>query len=412
MTPRIGPDRPLFRIGDDVYRPVLRDSVRTFYYQRSGTPIPARYGGNWHHGGGHLGRHQDRSPVQPGRQGTRPSARAARAAGSTRGTSTSTSLTWNPPSSTCSGPMNSIRCVFGDDTNIPESGNGVPDLLDEVKWELDWLLKMQDTDGGVFNRVAGRSHDNGPDPPNSDTQPRFYTAKTTWATATAAASYAHARAGLRSLRSHLPRLRRSPSRRLASGLGLPRGTPQDGAGRRYGRRLRPWRRPRPAATPTADAGRGVHAAAQLFKTTGEPAFQGVRSPLGTRRRPRPPDNGLHPLRDGHRLTRCNHPALTQALFIYATTPGASRPSRGRSGRPWPARRRHPRGHRRPRRPLPGLSLRGALLLGQQPGQGPLGPRPADGHGARPEPRAASGLPEIMAGDLHFIHGAIRCRSVS
>ncbi len=82
--------------------------------------------------------------------------------------------------------------VFGDDTNIPESGNGVPDLLDEVKWELDWLLKMQDSDGGVFNRVAGRSFDNGPDPPSSDTQPRFYTAKTTWATATAAASFAHA----------------------------------------------------------------------------------------------------------------------------------------------------------------------------------------------------------------------------
>ena len=37
----------------------------------------------------------------------------------------------------------------------------MPDLLDEVKWELDWLLKMQDDDGGFFNRVAGRSFDNG-----------------------------------------------------------------------------------------------------------------------------------------------------------------------------------------------------------------------------------------------------------
>jgi hypothetical protein len=25
--------------------------------------------------------------------------------------------------------------VFGDDYNIPESGNGVPDILDEVKWD-------------------------------------------------------------------------------------------------------------------------------------------------------------------------------------------------------------------------------------------------------------------------------------
>ena len=28
-----------FRIGDDIYGPVLRDSVRTYYYQRSGTPV-------------------------------------------------------------------------------------------------------------------------------------------------------------------------------------------------------------------------------------------------------------------------------------------------------------------------------------------------------------------------------------
>lgn len=37
-----------------------------------------------------------------------------------------------------------------DAMNLPESGNGIPDLLDEVKYELDWLIKMQDTDGGVF----------------------------------------------------------------------------------------------------------------------------------------------------------------------------------------------------------------------------------------------------------------------
>eukprot|EP01079_Euglenida_sp_SAG-EU17-18_P003611 gene3611-673_t len=38
-----------------------------------------------------------------------------------------------------------------DDLGIPESGNGIPDLLDEAKWELDWLEGMQDpTDGGAF----------------------------------------------------------------------------------------------------------------------------------------------------------------------------------------------------------------------------------------------------------------------
>ena len=34
--------------------------------------------------------------------------------------------------------------VFKDNYNIPESGNGIPDVLDEVKFELDYLKRMQD----------------------------------------------------------------------------------------------------------------------------------------------------------------------------------------------------------------------------------------------------------------------------
>lgn len=42
-----------------------------------------------------------------------------------------------------------------DDLGIPESGNGVPDILDEAKYELDWLLKMQDpATGGVYHKVT------------------------------------------------------------------------------------------------------------------------------------------------------------------------------------------------------------------------------------------------------------------
>jgi endoglucanase len=35
---------------------------------------------------------------------------------------------------------------------IPESGNGTPDLLNEARWELEWMLKMQDADGGVWHK--------------------------------------------------------------------------------------------------------------------------------------------------------------------------------------------------------------------------------------------------------------------
>jgi len=44
--------------------------------------------------------------------------------------------------------------LFADGTlTIPESGNGVPDLLDEARWELSWLLEMQGGDGAVHHKV-------------------------------------------------------------------------------------------------------------------------------------------------------------------------------------------------------------------------------------------------------------------
>ncbi len=44
-----------------------------------------------------------------------------------------------------------------DDLGIPESGNGIPDALDEARCELDWMLKMQDeATGGVSHKVTCR----------------------------------------------------------------------------------------------------------------------------------------------------------------------------------------------------------------------------------------------------------------
>ena len=46
--------------------------------------------------------------------------------------------------------------IANDDMNIPESGNGVPDILDEARYELDWMLKMQEpSNGGVYHKVSG-----------------------------------------------------------------------------------------------------------------------------------------------------------------------------------------------------------------------------------------------------------------
>jgi endoglucanase len=42
--------------------------------------------------------------------------------------------------------------VKGVRLNIPESDNGTPDILNEIRWNLDWMLSMQDDDGGVFHK--------------------------------------------------------------------------------------------------------------------------------------------------------------------------------------------------------------------------------------------------------------------
>lgn len=42
----------------------------------------------------------------------------------------------------------------GENLNIPESGNGVPDILNEARWELEWLLKMQREDGAFHHKLT------------------------------------------------------------------------------------------------------------------------------------------------------------------------------------------------------------------------------------------------------------------
>ena len=38
--------------------------------------------------------------------------------------------------------------------NIPESGNGLPDILNEARYELEWMLRMQRDDGGFYHKLT------------------------------------------------------------------------------------------------------------------------------------------------------------------------------------------------------------------------------------------------------------------
>ncbi|WP_452221520.1 glycoside hydrolase family 9 protein [Lacinutrix salivirga] len=83
--------------------------------------------------------------------------------------------------------------VFGDNWNIPESNNGIPDILDEIKWETDWLLKMVNTDGSVHIKMGARNYsENAASPPSSNTETRYYAPVCTSSALAAASMLAHA----------------------------------------------------------------------------------------------------------------------------------------------------------------------------------------------------------------------------
>jgi endoglucanase len=66
--------------------------------------------------------------------------------------------------------------------NLPESGNGLPDILNEALWNLEWMATMQDPeDGGVYHKLTNKAFDAFVMPDKAVT-PRYVVQKTTAAT--------------------------------------------------------------------------------------------------------------------------------------------------------------------------------------------------------------------------------------
>jgi endoglucanase len=78
-----------------------------------------------------------------------------------------------------------------DSTGVPESGNGVPDLLDEMRVGLDWMLTMQRADGAVYRKIGGAQWPSGL-APDEDRQVRLAYGVSSPETAKAAAAWAQA----------------------------------------------------------------------------------------------------------------------------------------------------------------------------------------------------------------------------
>ncbi len=75
--------------------------------------------------------------------------------------------------------------------NIPESGNNIPDILDEVLWNLKWMITMQDEDGGVYHKLTNANFD-GSVMPDAATNKRWVVMKSTAASLDFAAVMAQA----------------------------------------------------------------------------------------------------------------------------------------------------------------------------------------------------------------------------
>jgi endoglucanase len=170
----------------DTLSAIIRDAMRAFYYQRASIDIKEQFAGKFHHGKGHL------DTAVTFHQTTKKSGTADVNGG------------WYDAGDYGKYIVNAgisifrllslyelYPSLFGDDNKIPESGNKISYLLDEVRYEIEWFKRMQDTDGGVFFKVGTLQWD-GFIMPDKAISPRYIIGKSTTSTLNFSASLAMA----------------------------------------------------------------------------------------------------------------------------------------------------------------------------------------------------------------------------
>ena len=159
-VPGIGTSYPL-TIGNDVHKKAAIAVLKGFYYIRASMPLEEKYAGKWHRPAGH----PDTAVLVHA---------SAASAKRPAGTVISTPGGWYDAGDYNKYVVNSgittgtLLTAYEDfaayfdelNTNIPESGNGVPDILDEALYNIRWMLSMQDpNDGGVYNKCTNAAFD-------------------------------------------------------------------------------------------------------------------------------------------------------------------------------------------------------------------------------------------------------------
>ena len=139
-----------FRVAADVYHEVFRDMNRMFYYQRCGEELPEKYAGAFKRPCCHTAKvtdYEDRSHSFTLNGGWHDAGDFGRY--TTAGAVTVGHLLY---------AFSMFRDNYDFSMNLPESGNGIPDILNEVRYELNWLLQMQYGDGSVSHKLTALHH--------------------------------------------------------------------------------------------------------------------------------------------------------------------------------------------------------------------------------------------------------------
>ena len=208
------PDSPPFTVSADAYQALNAAAIKAYYFNRAGTALAEKNAGVYARAAGHP---DTRVLVHES------AASAARPAGT---------VLASPKGWYDAGDYNKYVVNSGISTytllaayedfpaffkqqhlNIPESGNGIPDLLNEALWNLEWMLTMQDpNDGGVYHKLTDKVFDKMV-MPDQAVQQRYVVQKTTAAALDFAAVMATAS---RVLAPYDKQLHGMPARMLAA----------------------------------------------------------------------------------------------------------------------------------------------------------------------------------------------------
>jgi endoglucanase len=187
-----------FDIGPDVYRKLAVDALRYFYHSRSGTPIVMPYAGEarWTRPAGHPGDKNVPCAPDAGCDYSLDVSGGWYDAGDHGKYVVSGAVSaWTLMNVYERAKAFGIHDDIGEAANIPESRNGVPDVLDEARWELDFLMKMQVPEGKplagmVHHKIHDREWTGLATRPDEDKVPRFLRPVSTAATLDLAAAAA------------------------------------------------------------------------------------------------------------------------------------------------------------------------------------------------------------------------------